>query len=312
MSYPNTRLRRLRKTSGLRDLLGESRLTVKDFVMPVFVIEGKRQRREIASLPGVFQLSVDLIVEEAERLFNMGLPAILLFGIPQQKAGQEIGGVVAEAVKIIKKQLPELVVITDVCLCSYTESGHCEVDNNDKTNEMLSRIALDHVQAGADIVAPSAMMDGQVGTIRKLLDQNGYTDTGIMSYSVKYDSSFYGPFREAAKCSPQYGDRSSYQMDYRNSNEALRETALDIEEGADIVMVKPALCYLDIIKTIKDKYNMPVAAYNVSGEYSMIKAAVQKGWLAEEKAVREMLYSIRRAGADIIISYYAQEITKFI
>lgn len=308
-------LRRLRKTQALRDMVSETNLSIRNLVMPCFVIEGKNQKRPIPSMPGIYQLSIDNLVLEAKELTRLGIPATLLFGIPDKKdqegsAAYLEDGLIQRAVRRIKKEVPGIVVITDVCLCSYTTPGHCEVKDNDTTLKILTKIALSHAKAGADMVAPSAMMDGQVGVIRKSLDDNGFTDVGIMAYSAKYASSFYGPFREAASCTPKQGDRSSYQMDFRNSDEALREIEADIEEGADIVMVKPALAYLDIIRRVKEKFNIPLAAYNVSGEYSMVKAAAQNGWLDDKKTVLEILTAIKRAGADIIITYHAKEIAE--
>jgi len=303
-------------------MFSETILTKNDFIFPLFAVPGKKIKNEISSMPGIFQLSVDNIVKECEDVYNLGIPAVILFGIPETK--DEVGsgaydehGIIQNAVREIKKNVPELLVITDVCLCEYTSHGHCGIVRdgkiiNDETLELLAKEALSHVQAGADIVAPSDMMDGRVGAIRNILDKNKYTDIPIMAYSAKYSSGFYGPFREAAESTPQFGDRKTYQMNYANSDEALREVELDIAEGADIVMVKPALSYLDIIRRVKDTFNMPLAAYNVSGEYSLIKAAAEKGWIDGEKVMMETLYSIKRAGADVIITYFAKEAVKLL
>jgi len=317
MFYPDYRPRRLRKDRVLREMVQETRLSIKDLIFPLFVISGKNIKKEIKSMPGHYQFSVDEIVREAAEIYKLNIPAIILFGIPERKdeEGSEAyaeEGVIQRAVRAIKSELPELFVITDVCLCEYTSHGHCgiikgmDVDN-DKTLEVLAKMALSHARAGADMVAPSDMMDGRVGAIRKALDGEGFQDVPIMAYSAKYASCFYGPFREAAQSAPQFGDRKSYQMDPANSIEALREVRLDIQEGADIVMVKPALPYLDIIYKIKEEFHHPVAAYNVSGEYAMIKAAAQLGWIDEQGAMIESLLSIKRAGADLIITYFAKE-----
>src|SRR5437764_3792399 len=315
------RPRRLRRSPALRNLARETHLSVHDFVLPLFVSEKVQQRRPIASMPGVFQLSAKEVADEARAAQDLGLQAILLFGIPEQKDEQASGayaedGIVQKALRAIKSECPELVTITDVCLCEYMSHGHCGVTRidadhfhvlNDETVELLVKTALSHASAGADIVAPSDMMDGRVGAIREALDERGFDQTAIMSYAAKFASAFYGPFREAAESPPQFGDRRSYQMDFANANEALREVALDIEEGADIVMVKPALPYLDVLRRVKDEFGYPTAAYHVSGEYSMLKAAARNGWLDEKRAMLECLTSIRRAGADIIITYYARE-----
>jgi len=322
MRYPEYRPRRMRRTENLRRMIRETRLSVDDLIYPIFVIEGENIKNPVPSMPGVFQLSVDKLVEELKEISNLGIPAVILFGIPAEKdeRGSEAyaqSGIVQRAVKVAKETCPDLVVITDVCLCEYTSHGHCgilkgrEVDN-DATLEILSRVAISHARAGADIVAPSDMMDGRVGVIRKALDENGFTHTAIMAYSAKYCSSFYGPFREAADSAPQFGDRRSYQMDPPNALEALREVQLDIEEGADIVMVKPALAYLDVIRLVRENFDYPVAAYNVSGEYSMIKAASQKGWLDERRVVMEVLTSIKRAGADLILTYFAKDVARWL
>lgn len=320
--FPVTRLRRLRKNAALRDMFRETSLAKADFIYPLFIVEGNGIKKEISSMPGQFQMSVDNILRECDELLELGIGSILLFGIPEMK--DEVGssaydenGIIQKALRAIKKDFPEILVVTDVCLCEYTSHGHCgvvqnEYVHNDKTLELLAKEALSHAQNGADIIAPSDMMDGRVGAIRQVLDANGFTETPIMAYSAKFSSAFYGPFREAAESAPQFGDRKSYQMDYGNSDEALREIALDIQEGADIVMVKPALSYLDLICRTKDNFNIPVAAYNVSGEYSMIKAAAERGWLDGEKVMMEVLTSIKRAGADVIITYFAKDASKII
>ncbi|MFQ5330059.1 MAG: porphobilinogen synthase [Thermodesulfobacteriota bacterium] len=320
MYFPDYRPRRLRKGETLRRMVRETPLSVDDFILPLFVTFGSDVKKPITSMPGHYQLSVDNLVKEAKEVAELGIPGVILFGIPEEKdeTGSEAhnpGGVVQEAIKRLKDTTPDLVVITDVCMCEYTSHGHCgiivdgDVDN-DATLDLLAREALSHAEAGADMVAPSDMMDGRVADIREALDDNGFDGIPIMSYAAKYSSAFYGPFREAAESTPQFGDRRSYQMDPGNSNEALREVALDIEEGADIVMVKPALPYLDIIRRIKDEFSYPVAAYNVSGEFSMIKAADKMGWMDGEKAMMESLLSIKRAGADMILTYFAKEAAK--
>jgi porphobilinogen synthase len=311
------RPRRLRRTAAMRALVRETRLSPEMFVYPLFVRSGKRQRREIGSMPGVYQMSVDEIVREAAAAKADGIPAVLLFGLPDEKdssgsAAYDPEAPVQTAVRALKKEVPGLLVITDVCLCEYTSHGHCGlvVDDeieNDSTVQLLVRSALSHAAAGADIVAPSDMMDGRVGCIRTALDEAGFTQTAIMSYAAKYCSAFYGPFREAADSAPAFGDRRSHQMDPANVEEALREVELDIEEGADIVMVKPAMTYLDVITRVKQEFGLPTAAYHVSGEYSMLKAAARNGWIDEPRAMMETLTAIRRAGADIIITYYARE-----
>ncbi len=320
MFFPEYRPRRLRRTEALRAMVRETELSVKHLIYPLFVCPGKKFREEVSSMPGVYRLSVDEAVREAREVYELGIPAVILFGIPEKK--DEIGseayakkGIVQQAIQAIKKEVPELIVITDVCLCEYTSHGHCgiirdgEVDN-DATLEQLARTAVSHARAGADIVAPSDMMDGRVARIREALDEAGFQNVAILSYAVKYCSSFYGPFREAADSAPQFGDRRSYQMDPANAREAVREAALDIEEGADIIMVKPAMPYLDIIRALREEFNHPVAAYQVSGEYAMIKAAGRLGWLDEERVMMESLLSIRRAGADIIITYFAKEVAR--
>ncbi|MDQ3181928.1 MAG: porphobilinogen synthase [Acidobacteriota bacterium] len=320
--FPTTRMRRLRKTASLRDMFRETVLTKNDFVFPLFIVEGSGIRNEINSMPNIFQMSVDEALRECEEILNLGICAVLLFGIPKQK--DELGseaynenGVIQNALREIKKRFPELLLITDVCLCEYTSHGHCGVIENgdvlnDATLELLAKEALSHAENGADIIAPSDMMDGRVAKIRQTLDENDFTDIPIMAYAAKFASAFYGPFREAAESAPQFGDRKSYQMDAGNSDEAMREIAADISEGADILMVKPALAYLDIIRRAKDEFNIPLAAYNVSGEYSMIKAAGEKGWIDADKAMMESLISIKRAGANLIITYFAKDAVKFL
>ncbi|MFC1556394.1 porphobilinogen synthase [candidate division KSB1 bacterium] len=320
MGFPIHRLRRLRKTETLRRMVRETHLRKDDLIAPFFVCPGTGVRNPISSMPGHFQLSVDNLVEECRQVEDLGIPAVLLFGIPESKdpigsSGIREDGIIPQAVGAIKKECSSLVVITDVCLCEYTSHGHCgeivngEVDN-DKTLGHLGAMSLSHVRAGADIVAPSDMMDGRIGHIRDVLDAEGYHDTPIMAYSAKYASAFYGPFREAAESTPQFGDRKSYQMDPPNVHEALREIELDIEEGADIVMVKPALPYLDIISRVSQEFYVPVAAYNVSGEFSMVKAAAANGWIDEDRTVMELLTSIKRAGAELIITYFAKDAAK--
>jgi porphobilinogen synthase len=317
MAHAMFRPRRLREKALLRAMTRETSLAVDDFVYPLFVVHGRGVREPISSMPGQSQLSVDELVKEAKDAAGMGIPAILLFGLPADKdpRGSEAyaeDGIVQQAVRAVKDRVPDLLVITDVCLCEYTSHGHCGVVEdgvvrNDPTLELIARTALSHADAGADMVAPSDMMDGRVAAIREALDESSYADTPIMAYSAKYASTFYGPFREAANSTPQFGDRRSYQMDPANAQEAMREIALDIDEGADIVMVKPALPYLDIISRAKSEFGVPLAAYSVSGEYAMIKAAGTLGWLDEERAMMEALVSIRRAGADIVITYFAKE-----
>jgi porphobilinogen synthase len=319
------RPRRLRRSPALRNLVRETKPSPHDFVLPLFVSEKIDQRRPIASMPGVFQLSMQGIVDEAQRARDVGLQAILLFGIPEKKDEQAGGayaenGVVQKALRAIKKKCPEIVAITDVCLCEYMSHGHCGVTRidgdhfhvlNDETVDLLVKTALSHAQAGADLVAPSDMMDGRIGAIREALDANGFDQTGILSYAAKFASVFYGPFRDAAESPPQFGDRRSYQMDCANAEEALREVALDIEEGADIVMVKPALPYIDILWRVRERFGKPTAAYHVSGEYAMIKAAAEKGIVDERAAVLEIMTSLKRAGADIIITYWARELAEW-
>ncbi len=317
MAYPVTRPRRLRRTALLRDLVRETALSPRDFIYPLFVCPGRDQAQPVTSMPGVSQLSVDRAAAEAENVWHLGIPGVILFGIPEVKdaVGSEAyadHGVVQQAVRAIKDKVPDLLVITDVCLCEYTDHGHCgvvdggEVDN-DETVDLLVKEALSHARAGADVVAPSDMMDGRVGAVRGALDGEGFENVVIMAYAAKYASGFYGPFREAAESTPRFGDRRSYQMDPGNSDEALREVAADIAEGADIVMVKPALSYLDVISRVKQRFGHPTAAYNVSGEYAMIKAAARNGWIDESTVVPEVLLSIKRAGADLILTYFAKE-----
>jgi len=320
--YPTKRLRRLRYSPIVREMICETTVTKKDFIYPLFVVPGKNIKKEVTSMPGNYHMSVDVLVKECKEIQLLGIPAIILFGIPVHK--DEVGsgaydpnGIIQQAVRAIKKEGKDLLVITDVCLCEYTSHGHCgmlEKDciQNDATLEVLAETAISQARAGADMVAPSAMMDGQVAAIREALDENAFEDIPIMAYAAKYASSFYGPFREAAESAPQFGDRKSYQMDPANADEAIREISLDVGEGADIIMVKPALAYLDIICRAKQEFDLPLAAYNVSGEYSMIKAAAQLGWLDEEKAMMESLTAIKRAGADIIITYWAKEAAKLL
>lgn len=328
MLFPSYRPRRLRGSKALRKLVRETAVSVDDLIMPLFVRPGKGVKNEIGSMKGNYQMSVDVLVEEALELEGMGVSGVILFGIPDSKDPQATGayaedGIVQQAVRAIKEKVGDILVITDVCLCEYTDHGHCghivkdkrtgqyDVDN-DATLELLKKTALSHAKAGADIVAPSDMMDGRVGAIREVLDKDGFTKLPIMSYAAKYASAFFGPFRDAAESPPKFGDRRTYQMDPPNAREALREVAMDIDEGADIVMVKPALPYLDIIRIIKDEFAYPVAAYSVSGEFAMVKAAAEKGWLDEREIALEMLTSIKRAGADIIITYWAKDAAKWL
>ncbi|WP_068472609.1 porphobilinogen synthase [Saccharicrinis aurantiacus] len=318
MSFPTTRLRRLRSTEVTRNMIRETKLTRDDLIMPLFVRYGQNVKNPISSMPGNYQLSVDLLVEECKRLYNKGVQSILLFGIPEHKdehglvACQE-NGIVQQAARAIKKAVPQLFIVADVCNCEYTTHGHCgtiidgDVDN-DSTLITLSKQSVSLAESGVDMIAPSDMMDGRVAAIRAALDENSFKNMPIMAYSAKYASAFYGPFRDAAESAPQFGNRATYQMDPANSNEAIREVELDIFEGADIVMVKPALSYLDIIRRVKDEFNIPIAAYNVSGEFSMIKAAAEKGWIDEERITLEVLTSIKRAGSDVIISYHTQDV----
>jgi porphobilinogen synthase len=318
VTFPTTRLRRLRATPALRAMTRETTLDAADLVAPLFVAHGDAARREIASMPGHAQLSVKEAVREAKTLADLGVGGVILFGIPRAKdaEGSEAyaeDGIVPRALRAMKESVPELVLWADVCLCEYTDHGHCGVVrdgrvDNDRTLPLLARASVAYARAGADLIAPSDMMDGRVGSIRRALDDAGMAETPIVAYSAKYASAFYGPFREAAESAPQFGDRRGYQMDPANGDEAMREVALDIEEGADMVMVKPALPYLDVIRRVKDRFGVPVAAYNVSGEYSMIRAAAERGWMDGERAALEVLTSIRRAGADVILTYFAKEI----
>ena len=318
----NNRYRRLRKTKAIRDLVCETRLSKDDFIQPFFTVEGRNKREIIPSMPGIYRYSVDQLLKAVERYVKVGGKAGLLFGIPKHKdpLGKEAykeSGIVQQAVKSIKKEFPHFLVITDVCLCAYTSHGHCGVVHqgqvdNDKTLPLLGKVAVSHAAAGADIIAPSDMMDFRVKQIRGDLDKNEFHDTPILSYAAKYASAFYGPFRDAAESTPEFGDRKSYQMDPANANEALKEARKDIEEGADLVMVKPALAYLDVISLLKSKIDVPIVGYSVSGEYSMIKAAAQKGWIKEKEAVLEALTCIKRAGAGIIITYHAQDVLSWL
>lgn len=320
--FPFHRPRRLRKNDVIRRMVRETSLSTDDFICPLFVSYGKGVRREITSMPGCFQESADKIAESAKEAYSLGIPSIILFGIPEHKdeigsGAYDDGGVVQNAIKSIKDAVPELYIITDVCLCEYTSHGHCGVIEkgdvaNDPTIELLVKEAMSHARAGADMVAPSDMMDGRIEAIRLAFDEEGFSQIPIMSYAAKYASAFYGPFREAAESTPLFGDRRSYQMDPANRREALREVALDIEEGADIVMVKPALSYLDIISDVRDSFDVPVAAYNVSGEYSLVKAAARLGWVDEQKMMMEILTSIKRAGADMILTYFAKDAARIL
>ena len=317
MSHLTHRPRRLRRSEAVRALVRETRLRPEDFVLPLFACPGKNIRKEISSMPGVHNLSVDEIAREAAEALELGVRSIILFGLPESKdevasGAYDENGIVQQAVKAIRKAAPDLVIMTDTCLCEYTSHGHCGVVRrgevlNDESLELLARTALSQAEAGADVVAPSAMMDGQVGAIRETLDDAGFENVAIMSYAVKYSSAFYGPFREAAESAPAFGDRRAYQMDSANAREALREAELDYSEGADVLMVKPATVYLDILKAVRDRFDLPLAAYHVSGEYAMLKAAARNGWIDEERAMIETLTSIKRAGADIILTYYARD-----
>ncbi len=321
-NFPTVRLRRLRQSDKLRGLVRETHLNVDQLIYPMFVAEGITEPREITSMPGIMQWPLEHLGREVERIASLGIPSVLLFGIPNDK--DEVGsqayadeGIIQQAIRRVKVETPDTLVVTDVCLCEYTSHGHCGVIHNgtvqnDESLELLARMALSHTEAGADIVAPSDMMDGRVGAIRHTLDEHNFNQTPIMAYSAKFASGFYGPFREAAGSTPQFGDRRSYQMDPANIREALREVDLDVEEGADIVMVKPALAYMDVIRQVRDRYDLPIAAYNVSGEYSMVKAAAQHGWIDEQRIVMEMLTGIRRAGADIIITYFAPQVAEWL
>ena len=322
MSFPSHRPRRLRQTEKMRNLVQETRLTAAGLLYPMFVCPGSKVRNEVGSMPGVFQQSVDQIVEECREVESLGLPGVILFGLPETKdpegrSSLAADGVVQRAVEGIKKAKLDLLVITDVCLCEYTDHGHCGVVErgeivNDATLNLLAEQALSHARAGADMVAPSDMMDGRVGAIRKKLDSHDFDNVPIMSYAAKYCSGFYGPFREAAQSAPKVGDRRSYQMDPANAREALKEVALDLQEGADLVMVKPALPYLDIIHAVRERFDVPVAAYNVSGEFAMVKAAAQKNWIEEKRVVLEILTGIERAGASIILTYHAKDVARWL
>ncbi len=318
MSYEFFRFRRLRRTDTLRRMVRETVVLKEDLIYPLFAVPGRGVKKEITSMPGVFQMSVDVLAEECRVVRDLGIPAVILFGIPEKKdetgsSGWAADGIIPQAIAAVKAQAPDLAVITDVCFCEYTSHGHCGVIRdgdvaNDPTVENLAHQALAHARAGADMVAPSDMMDGRVLVIRRTLDANGFTHLPIMAYSAKFASGFYGPFREAAESAPQFGDRRSYQMDPPNGREAVREVAEDVAEGADIVMVKPALAYLDVIRAVRDEFDLPLAAYNVSGEYSMIKAAAQQGWLDHDRIALEVLTAIKRAGADLILTYFAKDL----
>jgi porphobilinogen synthase len=320
--FPRTRMRRMRRTENLRALIRETELNVRDFIYPLFVVHGTHVREEIGAMPGVYHQSLDVLAREIDEVSALGIPAIILFGLPARKdeRGSEDyadDGIVQKAIRVCKRANPNLVIMTDVCMCQYTSHGHCGIVrdgqiDNDATLEYLGRTAVSHAAAGADVVAPSAMMDGQVGAIRAALDAQGFKDTAILAYASKFASAFYGPFREAADSPPQFGDRRQYQMDIANAREALREAALDIQEGADIVMVKPALAYLDIIRNTRAAFDLPIAAYNVSGEYSMVKAAARQGWIDEKKVTLEILTGIKRAGADMILTYHAKEAAQWL
>ena len=322
MPFPVYRPRRLRESPLMRAMVRETSLRIDDFVYPLFAVHGRGVREPIGSMPGQYRLSIDELLKECKDAASMGIPAVLLFGLPRDKdpRGTEAyaeDGIIQQAVRAVKDTIPDLLVITDVCLCEYTSHGHCGVVEdgrikNDPTLELIARTAISHAEAGADLIAPSDMMDGRVAAIREGLDESGFPETPIMAYSAKYASAFYGPFREAVDSTPQFGDRRSYQMDPANAMEAMREVALDVDEGADIVMVKPALPYLDVIARVKGEFGLPVAAYSVSGEYAMLKAAGQLGWLDEDRAVLEALTGIRRAGADIIITYFAKDAARLI
>ena len=322
MQFPDYRPRRLRRSESLRRMIRETVLTTDDLILPLFAVGGKKVKTSVASMPGIFQLSIDNLIPLAKEAMDLGIPAVMLFGIPDRKdplatQAYRKDGVVQQAVRAVKDKLPDLAVITDVCLCQYTDHGHCgfvdgEHIDNDATLDLLARTALSHAKAGADMVAPSDMMDGRVAEIREALDENGFSHTPIMSYAAKYCSAYYGPFRDAAHSAPSFGDRRTYQMDPANALEAVREATLDIEEGADIIMVKPALAYLDIISRLREEIDLPMAAYNVSGEYAMIKAAHQMGWLDGERVMMESLTAIKRAGADTILTYFALEAARLI
>ena len=321
-TYPKHRMRRRRNNAAIRKITQETSLSVTDFIYPIFVTYGKGVQDSIEAMPGISRVSIDNLGADVHKAYDLGIQAILLFGIPESKdsLGSDSynpNGIIQLAIKEIRQNLPDILIITDVCMCEYTDHGHCGITergsvNNDKTLDILAKISVSHVQAGSDIVAPSAMMDGQVAAIRSSLDQNGYIESPIMAYSAKYASGFYGPFREAAMSAPSYGDRQTYQLDTANTREAMEEIRLDVEEGADIIMVKPALAYLDVISAAKSKFMLPIASYNTSGEYSMIKAAAQNGWIDEKRIALEILTSIKRAGADMIITYYAKEAAQWL
>ncbi|PWK15822.1 porphobilinogen synthase [Tumebacillus permanentifrigoris] len=316
------RHRRLRRSAGIRAMVRENQLTTNDLLYPVFAVEGQGIKTEIRSMPGVYHFSLDTLKVEMQEVVDLGIPSVILFGVPEHKdecSSQAYAeqGIVQQAIRMIKQEFPQLVVITDVCLCQYNPAGHCGIVEgeqilNDASLELIAKTALSHVQAGADIVAPSDMMDGRIAAIRHTLDEHGYTEIPIMSYAVKYSSAYYGPFREAAHSAPSFGDRKTYQMDPANGREALREADSDVEEGADFLMVKPALAYLDIIRQLRDRYELPIVAYNVSGEYAMIKAAAQNGWIDEKSVVMETLLGMKRAGADIIMTYFAKDVARYL
>ena len=322
MVFPDYRPRRMRLNENIRAMIRETRLAPEQMIFPLFIMPGKGKREEISSMPGIFRISVDQLANEAKDCLAAGIKSVILFGLPEKKDPMGSGahakdGIVQRAIRELKNTAPDMTVVTDVCLCEYTDHGHCgcligDSVDNDTTIELLARTALSHAQAGADMVAPSDMMDGRVAEIRAVLDENDFDMTPIMSYAVKYASAFYGPFRDAADCAPQFGDRRSYQMDPANSREALREATLDVDEGADILMVKPAVAYLDIISRLHDEFDLPIAAYHVSGEYAMIKAAEKNGWIDGQKVMAETLLSIRRAGADIIITYCAKDMGRLL
>lgn len=322
MLFPDYRPRRLRQNDAFRRMIRETRLSVDNLILPLFAINGKGIKNPIDSMPGHYQLSIENLVKTSRKAYKLGIPAVMLFGIPDKKdplatSAYAKNGIVQKSTRALKDKIPGLAVITDVCLCQYTDHGHCgvvdgQIIDNDATLDLLARTALSHAQAGADMVAPSDMMDGRVAEIRNILDENGSSNIPIMSYAVKYCSAFYGPFRHAADSAPKFGDRRTYQMDPANALEAIREVTMDIEEGADIIMVKPALPYLDIVCRIREEIDLPLAAYNVSGEYAMIKAAAAKGWVVEKRIVLEVLTSIKRAGADVILTYFAKEVAKWL
>jgi porphobilinogen synthase len=320
--FPLFRSRRLRRTEPLRNLVRETHISVRDLVYPLFIVEGNGQKQEIATMPGIFRYSIDMLPREIEGVAKLGIPAVILFGIPSNKDATGSGayhprGVIQQALRTVKQSVPELLIMTDVCLCEYTSHGHCGIVvdgyvDNDQTLKLLARTALSHAEAGVDIVAPSDMMDGRVKAIREALDEGGFNHIPILSYAAKYASAFYGPFREAAESTPQFGDRRSYQMDPPNWREALREVEQDIAEGADMIMVKPALAYLDVLQRVRNAFNCPLAAYNVSGEFAMVKAAAQRGWIDERPTILEILTAIKRAGADFIITYHAKEAASWV